>query len=102
MITDLANVALVAAGLGCFVFVALYHALADWRATPLGRNVMAFMLVAGILITLSVLRNLVRIPDDVLPWLRLVSFTVVAVIVWHRVYLLYRAQRAAEHEESTR
>lgn len=92
MIHLLAQVLLALAIIGCFTFVVSYQVLADWRSTAVGRNVMAFMAVVGILLTLALLRTFVPNVERYADWLRIASFSAVGAIVWHRVFLLYRAQ----------
>ena len=92
MIQNLADVALAIAALGCVVFVVVYALLADWRATPVGRNVMAFMACCAVLLGIGVLRAFVEIGPLVTQWVRLAGFVSVAYIVWRRVYLLIKAQ----------
>lgn len=95
MMHVLSNIALVIACLGALTFVVIYQLLADWRSSALGRNVMAFMGVCGILLLLAVLRNFVPWIDDHRDGLRLVCFSAVSVIIWWRVWLLIRAQRGS-------
>lgn len=99
MVRLLGNVALGVAVAGCASFVVAYATLANWRHTALGRNVMAFMAALCGMLTLAVLRNFTRVVDDHINWVRLIVLTTVAVIVWHRLYLLIKAQMAARRGE---
>ena len=98
MLHLLADVALVAAACGCLAFVLLYQGLTSgrWRSTAYGRNVMAFMGIALVLLTIGVVREFVDVLDGYLDVIRLAGFTVVALIVWQRVALLVRAQRGPD------
>jgi uncharacterized membrane protein YjfL (UPF0719 family) len=98
----LANVLLGVAAIGCFTFAILYQVLADWRASQLGRNVMAFMLVSGVLLSLGVVRAFVQPADHALEYARLIGYGVVAFIVWQRVVLLFRAQKTAQARRTLR
>jgi hypothetical protein len=100
VIRELANVALLVAALGCVAFVVAYHILAEWRRTALGRNVMAFMAVAGILLTIGVARAFFDL-SHYLEWIRLGAYVMIAYIVWRRFYLLLKAQRVIDGEEKT-
>lgn len=99
MIEIVANVLLCAAALGCYAFVLAYHVLADWRASALGRNVMAFMAVAAVMLSLAVVRAFVQPSDHVLNVARLVAYGIVGAIVWHRVWLLFRYSHEGRDEE---
>lgn len=92
MIRFLGNVALGFAVTGCATFVITYAMLANWRRTALGRNVMAFMVALCGMLSLAVLRNFTSVVDDNINWVRLVVLSIVAAIVWQRVYLLVAAQ----------
>ena len=100
MTAVLANIALVVAAVGALTFVVAYQVLADWRKSPIGRNVMAFMAVTLLLLTLGIIRNFVPWLNDHLDVIRIFAYSVVAFIIWRRVWLLVRAQRT--EEERTR
>jgi hypothetical protein len=93
VIQTLANLALIVAALGALTFVIAYQLIADWRATAIGRNVMAFMVVTSLLLTLGILRNIVPWLDGHIDEFRLVAYVLVASIIWQRVWLLFKVQR---------
>lgn len=92
MIQTLANAALIVSALGALTFVVSYQVMADWRATAIGRNVMAFMVVTFLFLALGILRNFVPSVEEHVEVARLVVYVLVAAIIWQRVYLLFRAQ----------
>lgn len=94
MIMFLADLALLASAAGCVVFVVLYGVMTKgaWRRSALGQNVMAFMAVCACLLTLALARAFFPLLEDHLPELRLISFSLVAGVVWWRVVILVRAQ----------
>lgn len=98
MIRTLGNIALAVAALGCMAFVVAYAWLADWRSSALGKNVMAFMAALGAMLTLAILRNFTPWIDDHVDGFRLGAFVIVALIVWHRVFLLIKAQMTRDRE----
>jgi hypothetical protein len=99
----LANIALAYAAAICFVFVITYHVLADWKASAIGRNIMALMTVAAILLTISVLRAFVPWFTQHIDHTRLVGFVSIGYIVTRRLYLLLREQRIIRRKrEETR
>jgi hypothetical protein len=99
MIATLAALALLASAAGCVVFVALYHVLTGghWRHTPLGQNVMAFMAAAAVLLCVAIARAFLPWLDQHIDLIRLISFSMVAGIVWWRVVILIRAQRTGRN-----
>lgn len=97
-----ADVALAGAALGAVVFVVLYHLWADWRASDLGRNMMAFMFVCAVLLTLGVVRAIVLPPDHALEAFRVIAYSLVCAIIWHRVFLLIRYQRPRRRPDRDR
>lgn len=99
MIRELANVALLIAALGCVAFVVAYQILADWRSTPLGRNIMAFMSVCGILLVIGVTRAFFDL-SHYIEWIRLAAYVLIAYIVWRRFFLLLKAQRVIDREKA--
>ena len=96
----LAMIALVFAALGALTFVVVYELAADWRSTPLGRNVMAFMAAVAVLLALAIVRSFVPWLDEHVDAMRAGSFTLVGLIIWQRVYLLLRAQFTTSERRS--
>lgn len=89
---DLATKALIVGSwLGALLFVVRY-ARVRWRATPAGVNVMAFMAVIALVLSLAVLA--IWWPDmPGRPWLRLVSWAGIAAVIWHRNWVFGYEQR---------
>lgn len=78
--------------LGALAFVALYGLLAPWWRSPVGRHMMAFMVVlAGILLYGSIVPLLGLSPVQRL-WSRVVAFTLFSAVVWWRVWLVVALQ----------
>jgi hypothetical protein len=96
----LTQAALVGAALGFVAFVGLYESLTSgrWRRTPIGRNVMALMLVGAVLLSVAVVREFLDFLDPYLEWIRLISYVLIASVAWWRVGLLIGEQRAADRE----
>lgn len=106
MIHTLASLMLLVSAMACIVFVVAYHVMADWRSSSVGKNVMAVMSVAAILLTVGVIRQFVPWLDDHIDEVRLVAYTAIAVVMWWRVVLLFQEQaayrRQNEEKESVR
>jgi hypothetical protein len=77
-----------------WVFCILYHFLAPWWRSEMGRNVMVYGLVVAAVLSLSV----VRFASDAVvetPWfavLRLAVFAGVPVVIAWRIAILIRVQ----------
>src|SRR5215207_5367992 len=97
------SVLAVTAFAGFWVFVILYGARSDWRSTEPGRNLMAFMVVCGIVLSTSFMRPLLGDArwDLVRDEIRIVSFALVNWVLWWRVYLLLKVQRQTRQEAET-
>jgi hypothetical protein len=75
--------------LGGLAFVVLYALRSPWRSSPMGRHVMAFMLVTvGELAALLALGLGLSVPL----WLFAVGFAALDAVVLQRLVLLWRAQ----------
>lgn len=72
-------------------FCTRYAWRSDWRATPTGRNVMAFM---GVHLVELVALLLIGVGVHVPAWFFPPIFGVGTLVVFHRLVLLVRAQRA--------
>lgn len=88
------NAAVVASALGALVFVASYawRTHGAWRATAVGRNVMALMAVILIVSALAVAGIVWGRDWPHRDLIRFVAWSAVAVCVWWRVVILYRVQ----------
>jgi hypothetical protein len=89
---DVANAALIVGGVGCGVFAVLYHLLTRWRATPLGRNVMAFMIALFSLVIIAAIRAFIPWLNSWTDLLRMIAYSITAWIIWDRIYLLVKFQ----------
>jgi len=78
-----------------WLFCVLYHFMAPWWRSEMGRNIMTYGLVVAVVLSLSV----VRIVSDAVvetPWfsvLRLITFAGVPVAIGWRIAILLRVQR---------
>lgn len=96
-VRQLGNALLTAGCLGALVFVILYLR-SPWWKSPTGRNVMAMMGLIALLLGLAALPALFGVQYPFRDWVRAASFLLVAVVVWWRVVLLWRAQRQDRDE----
>lgn len=90
--TLVGNVALIASTVLAIAFVALYASTARWWETESGRNVMAFMAVVAVQLTLSVVRIFSLVRGEWFLWLRLGTFVFVPVVLAWRLWMLVRVQ----------
>ena len=86
---------------GFAAFSVLYFFRSDWRATSVGRNAMAFMLVGAVLLGLGLFR--LAIGEEAFAVIRdparIVSFLLINAVVWWRVRILVRLQREARDRD---
>ncbi|MEU3507970.1 hypothetical protein ABZ733_08560 [Streptomyces longwoodensis] len=79
----------------CAAFVVIYHLLATWWRTEIGRNVMALVAAVGALLLYTVVVSLW--PDGcvamVLRWVRSCIVLAIAAVVAQRIHVLVRVQR---------
>jgi hypothetical protein len=78
--------------LGVTTFIVLYWRLTRWHETALGRHMLYFMLALEAVLIVRTCRYFWE-DVSVFIYLGLVTFTVFAGEIWHRVYLLVRSLR---------
>lgn len=77
---------------GTIVFLALYWKCSMWRESPLGRHMLYFTLAFALVLAIRI----VGLFWEGLPWLpyvRIVSYLFLVIVVWQRVWLLVKALR---------
>jgi|SRR3954471_17887346 FtsH-binding integral membrane protein len=87
--------------LGFFLFCALFHVLAEWRATEMGKHMMTFMVVCTVILTYaSVVTAFTPTPPTTAfrAGVRMIMYSALCVVVWWRVRLLaaYQIQERRE------
>lgn len=89
---DLAtDLLIVGSWLGALWFVVRYGRV-RWRASDAGRNVMAFMAVIAVVLTLAVVA--IAWPEmPGRPYLRLASWAAIFLVIWDRVRVFELGQR---------
>jgi hypothetical protein len=78
-----------------WVFVVMYHVLAPWWRSEVGRHIMTYSALVAAVLTLSVVRMIGGAGLNT-PWfgvVRLVVFAGVPVAISWRIAILWRAQR---------
>lgn len=78
------------------IFVVLYAIRSNWRATPVGRNVMAFMVALMLLLGMFVagrVKNALYDNGGMPIWAWVIVFGVFDLIILWRVLLLLAAQK---------
>lgn len=89
----LALIILAAAAAPALLFVIIYAARSPWRSTEMGRHLMAFMGVCAAVLLLAVARRAFgQYPGY--RWVGIGCYAAVAAIMWWRLLMLVRAQRA--------
>jgi hypothetical protein len=84
-------------------FVVLYHMVAPWWRTSVGRSVMGLLSVIAVILLLSGIRMALGGDTLVFAWIRLVVFAGLPVVIAQRTLLLIRLQlhtRRAEQEDN--
>ena len=83
-------------------FILLFHVLADWRSSEMGRHIMSFMAVFAVILTYILVVFLVADghPGGARGWIRLATYGSVAVVGWWRVRILIRTQRESRARQS--
>lgn len=82
-----------AAAFGTFV---LWYARTAWRDTPIGRHLMAFNGVLGIVILYALFAAFIEVPPAGRLWVRLIAWSAVAAVGWRQVYVAIKTQRDGE------
>ena len=86
-----AEIALTA--LASFAFVVLYFTRSNWRASAIGRHLLAFSFITGIeCITLIFLGFGVEIPL----WIYALVFAALGLVAFQRLWLLVKVQSGSE------
>lgn len=99
MIHSITSVLVCTAAAGALIFVGRYL-LTRWFDTAMGRHAMAFMVVVLIVLSLAVVRELFGVDWAGRDLVRLVAFTLVNVVIWWRVALLFMGQRRARRDQA--
>ncbi len=72
------------------MFIILYGLRSpDWASSDIGRNLMAKSVALGVLLAMSLINLVVRVP----PWLILTGMAALDAVIWWRVVILRRVQR---------
>ena len=103
MIPILGDALFIAAFAGFCVFFFSYLIFSDWKSSPVGQNLLAFMGVCGLVLASRFLRLVLGDPlwDRVRDHVSVVDYLLVNIVVWWRVVLLLKTQRASRHEVET-
>jgi hypothetical protein len=102
-IQSLGTLALFLTALGFFTFCALFHVLADWRATEMGKHMMTFMLVCTCISSYAFFATAFWSPSIPVhlgkSLVRLIMYGSLGTVVWWRVRILVRMQIQARREQ---
>jgi hypothetical protein len=83
-------------------FLLLFHVLADWQSSPMGRHMMVFMGVIAAILSYALAVYLIA--DDhaggIRAWLRIIMYGSLATVGWWRVAILVRLQRETRQSVS--
>jgi len=103
LIPILGDALFIAAFAGFCVFFFSYLIFSDWKSSPVGQNLLAFMGVCGLVLASRFLRLVLGDPlwDRVRDHVSVVDYLLVNIVVWWRVVLLLKTQRASRHEAET-
>jgi hypothetical protein len=84
----LAGLELLAVTLGFWAFTLLFHVLANWRGSVMGRHFMAFMLCCDLILTWSWIGFATSPPVIVRTWVALILYGALTIVVWRQVRIL--------------
>lgn len=88
--------------LGFAAFCFLFHVLADWRSTQMGRHVMAFMATITVALLYYCVDSAWELPDWLAIGIRAPMFGFMSWVVWKRVSLLIKIQKQARAQAVTK
>lgn len=91
----LVGIALALLTLGFSSFVLLFHVLAHWQRSEMGRHVMTFMSTITLILWYFLLDRVFNFPNVVNSVSQLALFGTMSVVVWKRLALLIRIQKEA-------
>lgn len=78
--------------LGFAAFCLLFHVLAEWKASVMGRHIMAFMLVCTGILSWGFLNYVVDIHDTIQAYMRIPIYAALGWVAWWRVKILIDTQ----------
>lgn len=78
--------------LGFVTFCVLYHILADWRASKMGRHMMLFMGVCAFILCYSIFIAYINLPEAWRIASRMVIYGALCAVVWRQIVLLVKEQ----------
>jgi chromate transport protein ChrA len=78
---------------GVLVFIFLYGTRSRWRESSLGRHMLYFMVALALVLVFRVIGSF--LPGVTwLAYVRLVTYALLVLVIWQRVYLLVRSLRS--------
>lgn len=77
----------------------IVHSQVQWRRSPMGRHLMAYMAVVALVLDLGAIRFFLG-DSPAFQWLRLVVFVGIPIVMSQRLYLQIRARRESLAERS--
>lgn len=81
--------------LGFWTFTLLFHVLADWRASAMGKHFMSLMASCSLVLAWMWAGFMLSLPDAIRGWGRVVLYGALGFIVWRQVRILVRMQTIA-------
>lgn len=88
----LAGLMLLALTLGFLTFTLLFHVLADWKSTAMGRHFMALMMCCDLILSWSWAGFIINPSPSVRAWVALPLYGALTFVVWRQVRLLIKMQ----------
>ena len=86
------NVELIGLTLAFWAFILVFHVLADWRASEMGKHMMSFMGVCAIILTWGCVTLFVDTPITFRLASRIPLYGVLGWVVWKRIRILIKTQ----------
>jgi hypothetical protein len=88
----LAGLELLALTLGFLTFTLLFHVLADWKSTAMGRHFMALMACCDLILSWSWVGLILSPGQNIRVWIALPLYGALTFVVWRQVRLLIKMQ----------
>jgi hypothetical protein len=88
----LAGLELLALTIGFWAFTLLFHVLADWKSTSMGRHFMSFMMCCDLVLTWTWVVLALSLSSTIRVAVAVVLYGALGFVVWRQVRLLVNMQ----------
>jgi hypothetical protein len=92
ILRTVAGLEMFALTVGVWAFALLFHVLADWKESAMGRHMMSFMVTCGLVLTWAWVGFIFEIDEAIRGWVRVILYGALAFVVWRQVKILIKLQ----------